>query len=660
MTVPKRRFKIKKNTEKDNSLLGNAMGVCAHESSDSEVMSFSEEFYQILFESAGDAIFVLENNKFIACNKSAVHAFGCLDKTDIVGHKTCEFSPDIQPDGVRSEQKEVSLISSALDGHPQRFDWKYLKKNGEMFDGAVSLSCIKIQEKVYLQLIVRDISTRKQTESDLRERANKLLEAQRMANIGNWYWDIATGDVEWSEEVYKIFKLDPGNFTPQIDSVMALSPWPEDNQRHNELIKRVISTNEIGTYEQRFLYPDGSSGYYLSTFQGVFDENNRLIGIKGVVQDITERKLVEEALVSSERLFRLLTENSSDMIYRMSLISRIYEYISPAAFKITGYSPEEYYADPKILYKFVHPDSREYFREQWNNLLQGEMPPVYEYKIIHKSGVEKWLHQRNTAVYDDDGNLIAIEGIVTDITERKLAEIELEALIKDLEQKNAEMERFNYTVSHDLKTPLVTIESFLKLIKDDECFQSRSNTLQFIERIEHASIKMRDLLDDLLEFSKIGHLINPSSEINLNELVDEAIELLYSSIQNQNVKVEIDSDLPVLYGDRPRLFEVVLNLLENAVKYMGQVDQPEIHIGVKQVDKQKVVYVKDNGIGIKPEYFEKIFQLFDKLDGETEGTGIGLSIVKRIVEVHGGKIWVESEGPYQGTCFYFYLPEADM
>jgi len=267
---------------------------------------------------------------------------------------------------------------------------------------------------------------------------------------------------------------------------------------------------------------------------------------------------------------------------------------------------------------------------------------------------------RNYDIYDfpfidTDGSRLIME-VGLDITEQKRAEAERENLIGELEAKNAELERFTYSVSHDLKSPLVTIMSFLGFIEEDAVKGDIDNLRMDVERISRAATKMGQLLDEVLELSRIGRMFNPPSETPMRELVDEAIELLAGGIAERGVKISISPDLPVLYGDRPRLLEVLQNLIENAVKFMGDQPNPEIKIGVREEDRELVLYVRDNGIGIDPQYHDRIFRLFDKLDRKTEGTGIGLALVKRIIEVHNGQIWVETDGMGKGCTFCFTLP----
>jgi signal transduction histidine kinase len=243
-----------------------------------------------------------------------------------------------------------------------------------------------------------------------------------------------------------------------------------------------------------------------------------------------------------------------------------------------------------------------------------------------------------------------------DITERKRVEDERERLISELERRNAELERFTYTVSHDLKSPLVTINGFLGYLESDAASGNMDRFKIDRQRIQGAVDRMRVLLDDLLELSRIGRLMNPPENISFEDIARDAQELVHGQIEARNVTVLTQPNLPVVRGDRQRLIEIMQNLIDNAIKYMGDQINPLIEIGQNgEEDGKPVFFVRDNGIGIAPEYHERVFGLFNKLDARSDGTGVGLALVKRIVEFHGGRIWVESEAG-KGSTFYFTLP----
>jgi len=249
--------------------------------------------------------------------------------------------------------------------------------------------------------------------------------------------------------------------------------------------------------------------------------------------------------------------------------------------------------------------------------------------------------------------------ITRDVTQRKRIEQERENLIGKLEAKNNELEQFTYTVSHDLKAPLITVKGFLGFMAEDALKGNYERLKVDIQRINAATDKMHDLLTDLLELSRIGRMLNQSEAVAFTDLLKDAIELTDGRLQARGVKIGITPELPVVYGDRQRLLEIVQNLLDNAAKFMGDQTKPEIEIGVQGYENDMpILYVRDNGIGIDHPYHERIFGLFNRLDQKVEGTGIGLALVKRIVELHGGRISVESAAG-QGATFYFTLPQAE-
>ncbi len=232
----------------------------------------------------------------------------------------------------------------------------------------------------------------------------------------------------------------------------------------------------------------------------------------------------------------------------------------------------------------------------------------------------------------------------------------LDAKNVELEGKNAELERFTYTVSHDLKTPLVTIKGFIGLLQQDIRASDVERVEHDIAKIGGAADEMSRLLEELLELSRIGRVMNSPEKVSLTDLVSETVDLVAGQIDERGVVVAIAPAMPTVYGDRVRLLEVFQNLIDNAVKFMGEQPDPRVEIDAEAHDTKVVCSVRDNGMGINPRYQEKIFELFQRLDVRVEGTGIGLALVKRIVEVHGGHIWVESEGEGHGSTFYFTLP----
>jgi signal transduction histidine kinase/sugar lactone lactonase YvrE len=245
------------------------------------------------------------------------------------------------------------------------------------------------------------------------------------------------------------------------------------------------------------------------------------------------------------------------------------------------------------------------------------------------------------------------------LTQMERSNTQLEVSNTELEARNTELERFAHAITHDLRSPLVTIRGFLGFLEMDTLAGDTNRVKQDIQRISTATERLRELFEELVELSKVGRLANPLPRVDIGELAREALALVQGEVRDSGVRVAIADDLPTVRADHVRLREVLQNLLENAVKFMGDQADPLIEIGATCTEGEVVCYVRDNGVGIDPRFHEQIFEMFDRLDADTPGTGIGLTLVKRIVEVHGGRIWVESEGEGRGAAFYFSLPQRN-
>jgi len=241
-----------------------------------------------------------------------------------------------------------------------------------------------------------------------------------------------------------------------------------------------------------------------------------------------------------------------------------------------------------------------------------------------------------------------------EIAMREKAEKEREAVIQQLKRKNQELDRFAVRVSHDLKTPLITLAGFLGYLDKDIKAGDSERAEKDFAQINDAAKTMGKFVDELLDLSRVGRITNPPKDVPFDEIVRDALKAADGLIQAKQVRVKVEAIFPLVHVDRARIVQVMQNLITNAVKFMGDQSDPTIRIGFEEVDGEHIFSVSDNGIGIAPEHHASIFELFNKLDPHSDGTGIGLGLVKRIIEVHGGKIWVESETG-KGATFKFTL-----
>ena len=370
--------------------------------------------------------------------------------------------------------------------------------------------------------------------------------------------------------------------------------------------------------------------------------------VQVIIRDITARKLAEAAQHEAEQLYRTLVNTSPDGILLLDLTGNVL-YSSPKALELFYGSAE---AEPPSLFsalRFVGPPRRHRAITVFKAAMAGRFPPNERLEMRRIDGHEFVAELNGTLLRDGLGVPWGILVIVRDVTDRQRQEDELKS-------KNTELERFTYTVSHDLRSPLITIKGFASALLSDVAAGRTGRLNEDLQRIVQAADKMSDLLNGLLGLSRVGRMVNPPTQVPMDKLVHEVLELLAGSIAQRQACVTVQPGLPAAYGDPQRLQEVVQNLVENALKFSAPGQAPEIEIGCHPVGEKTAYFVRDHGRGIESRFQESIFGLFNKLDPRSEGTGIGLALVRRILEFHGGSIWVESAGAGRGATFYFTLP----
>jgi two-component system, cell cycle sensor histidine kinase and response regulator CckA len=496
-----------------------------------------------------------------------------------------------------------------------------------------------------------DITERRQADEKLRETERKLREAQELAHLGYWIWDIKTGNVEWSKEVFRIFCLDPKEFTPRIDAILALSPWPADHQRDQELIRRAMENHNTGSYEQRFLRPDQTTGYYLSTFQGKYDGNGELVSIMGTVLDITKLKKVEEQL----QLLKTAIEEMNEGLLITDGRGTI-RYVNQAFTKITGYSAAEALGQTPRILKSGSQVKRLY-DDMWADLLSGK---PWAGELVNKRKDGAYYPQRTaiSPVHSSDGSSHYIS-IFQDVTkEKKLEEQLLQAV------KMESLGRLAGGIAHDFNNLLTVINGYGELLVHRVTDEALHADLQ---EIVNAGEKAARLTAQILAFSRQQEFnLEP---VNVNELLRKTASML-ERVLGEETKLQLDlaDDLPDIRCDRSQLEQVVMNLVVNARDAMPRGGTLTIRTFPFRTDDHSVsenngirpgdylcLAVADTGSGIDPFVRDHIFEPFFTTKKAGEGTGLGLAMVYGIVKQHNGCIRVESEVGV-GTTFFVSFP----
>lgn len=385
------------------------------------------------------------------------------------------------------------------------------------------------------------------------------------------------------------------------------------------------------------------------TVTPLYDPDGKVTGSIHVAHDITGLKLAGEALRESESLYRSILIASPDNITITDLQGTI-RMVSPKGLAMFGYQQEELLLG-RSLVEFIAPEDRERARANIMRMFQGTYTGPDEYRALRVNGSLIMVETNGDFIIGTDGRPGSMIFVIRDITERK-------RVAEELNRKNIEIEQFIYTVSHDLRSPLVTVKTFLGYLGQDISTGDSERIAKDMEYIHTAADRMEALLNELLDMSRVGRATTPHEAVTFQKLTAEALDAVAGQISTGKVEVRVGAANPTLCGDRRRLLQIWQNLLDNALKYMGDQASPRIEIGVEQQHGETVFFVRDNGIGIAPEYQEKIFGIFEKLDRRIGGVGMGLTMVKRIVEMYGGHIQVVSAGDGTGSCFRFTLPEA--
>ncbi|MDC0535308.1 ATP-binding protein [Francisellaceae bacterium] len=474
---------------------------------------------------------------------------------------------------------------------------------------------------------------------------NSLLnEASKVAQIGFWEYDQNTQEIYWSDGVYKIFGIEPGSIKVTYNGFFTFIPEEYRNAVEQEFKNSVSEkrdyfiTHEIITKNNKVKYVEGRGKH-------TFNANGDLIKSVGSIYDVTIK-------YSSEKKFRDLLENASDGVHILDLEGNVIE-CSRSFAQNLGYSYEE------ALKLNV---------AEWDaSIPKDELCGVIADLIKNPTTFETKHKLKNNSIIDVQINAkgLLIDGIQylyasqRDITPLKKAQQEIQNYNIALKRSNEELESFAYIASHDLKEPLRGIHNYASFLLEDYGDQLDDDGKDQLHTLQKLSKRMEDLINNLLHFSRVGRTELAYENCNLHGIVTEKIEMLQDFLYQNNTEVKITHPLPNVYCDKARIGEIFQNLITNGVKYN---DKPNKVITIEFEDRPESITfsVQDNGIGIKEDQFDHIFKIFKRLHARDKyggGTGAGMTIVKKIIERHNGKIWLTSI-INEGTTFYFSIPKT--
>ncbi|MEI6725753.1 MAG: PAS domain S-box protein, partial [Actinomycetes bacterium] len=507
----------------------------------------------------------------------------------------------------------------------------------------------------------------KQVEEALRQSKAMRDITEAAAHVGSVRRDLVTGQSTWSPETYRLFALAPDESVGDTAAIFERCVHPGDRARLEEAAGGVRATGRAGPVEFRVIWPDGSEHILHGESITECDPDGEPVAITGYYQDVTEQRRVEAAIYESELKYRTVADNTYDWEW-WTAPDGTYRYVSPGCERITGYSVEEFLADPGLLPAITHPDDDGALRAHLAPEVQeASAEDRLEFRIITKAGDERVIDHRCRGVYDVDGTFLGRRGSNRDATERVRAEEEINKLneqlsyrlvdrIAQLDMANRELESYAYAVSHDVRTPLRAIDGFSETVLQDEGDKLSPGAVEDLRRVRAAAQEMARLMDDLLGFSKLTHRDLLRRSVDVSALAAEVAAEIAADDAARRVQVSIEPDL-VADADPALLRMILRELLGNAWKFTSHHDSAHIEVGALRAGGELEFYVRDDGAGFDEQYAQHLFGLFQRMHprGEFPGDGVGLATVQRLVRRHGGRVWAEA-AVEKGATFSFTLP----
>ncbi|MDN3667408.1 PAS domain S-box protein [Algibacter miyuki] len=500
---------------------------------------------------------------------------------------------------------------------------------------------------VAAQGIIRDITKDKEAEERLVESENRLstliLNLDSGVVLENENREIVLTNKKFTE----LFNIDIApdalkgvdcKAASKQNSVLFKNPEHFITRMHDiDKKKEVVLGDELEMVNGRILERN-----YIPIIQG-----NKSKGYLWTFKDITEQRNYRKSLEAEKEKYSSIISNMNLGLVEVDTNDKILM-INQSFMNMTGYTKQELigFKGADIL---PHQEDKSIIEQQINERKLGKTES-YELRIKNKQGQTRHWLVSGAPNYNLKGEIIGSIGINFDITEIKNLQLQKESLLKKLEKSNDELHEYAHVVSHDLKSPLRSINALVSWLKSDNKDNLDAASLQNLALIDDTLEKMEQLITDVLHYSSIGSESTEKADIDLSLLVNDLLKTLYIP---EHININIPNTLPVVIGNKTKLQQLFQNLISNSIKFIDK-EVGNIEIGIKDLDTHYQFFIKDNGIGIDKKFHDKIFKIFHVLNKSKDSTGIGLSIVKKIIELHEGEIWLESE-PKVGTVFHFTL-----
>ena len=603
---------------------------------------------QVTIENSLNEIYIFDANTllFTYVNKGAYLNLGYSEE-EMKTLTPIDIKPDYTPDTFNH------LVAPLILKEKEKilFFTNHLRKDGSMYPVEVHLQLFDEGDNKRFLAIILDITERKKAEEKILQANERFEKVTEATNDAIWDWDIENDTFYRSEAIEHFF----GRKT--LKSLSKLDFWkdnfhPEDKETIIASIDAALADPKYERWEQeyRIINPEGAIVYVIDQGIIVRDLNGKAIRMVGAMTDISKQKKSDR----DNRFKANLLSTIGQAAIATDLDGTV-NYWNHAAESIYGWTAEE--AIGKNIINLTPSQTNEKEAKQIMDLLQKGQTWSGEFQVKKKDGSNFHVSITNSPIYDEKNTVSGIIGISSDITQEVKNKELLEKYTRELERSNEDLEQFAFVTSHDLQEPLRMISSFMDLLSRKYNDQLDEKAHQYIHFATDGAKRMKQIILDLLDYSRAGDPKERKEVVDLNEVVDDFKHLRRKLILEKSASITTN-DLPKITNYKAAITQICHCLLDNALKYSKEDIAPIVEVTAVEKENEWLFSIKDNGIGIDAQFFDKIFVIFQRLHNKDtyEGTGIGLSIAKRHVELLGGKIWVESHLG-EGTLFHFTIPK---
>ncbi len=601
----------------------------------------TEARLQFFFDNALDGMTIIVDGHYQLVNKAFLRILGAEHVGQIIGKHFLDFVDPAYKEKVNSivETNSEELYTSRII----RLD-NGLSRNVEVTGKTLQ----HLDQKVRIS-VVRDLDERRRMQEKVKESEARFTAVFQNASLGIILTDKSGKILEANYTLLQRLGYTLDEFKDR--SIFSL--MEKEEQLSTKAYFKQLLSGEVNTIfcERRWLRKNNTATWSKMTCNLMHGADGKQL-ILSIVEDIDMQKRNEQALVESEEKFRAIYESSPMGIVITSEPGMIHD-VNEAFTEMLGFSEAALHG--KNILEVTHPADSVHAEEQLQRIYSGEVEHYsIEKRFMRRDGTSFWAREVMSSLFHV-GDAMYTVAIIENIDAKKRAEEALEQKNIELTHTNQELEHFAYVASHDLQEPLRTITSFIQILERRYKDRLDEEALQFMGFIVDGAKRMQTLIHDLLEYSRINRFNTGFEKVDLNDVFSTVSRVLKDKIETHDALIMAEH-LPEVYGNRVQLTQVFQNLVDNAIKFKAKKRKPEVTVSViDRKDKWELIF-SDNGIGISQEYFQRIFVIFQRLHTveEYSGTGIGLAICRKIIERHGGEIWVESK-PGKGSAFHFTL-----